>query len=249
MRRTSPLILLVAACFDPTEPQGDDEGSEVGSETMGTSAADTTTASTSTASSTASTTAATTSGVDDTTTADATTTADDTSVGETGTTGGEAPICDQVTTLGACATAFDGVPVYGSLTCDASVTDFSVFFEDVYTVELLTGQCLYARVDNVGEAGMQGGVWADVALQLRSPSGAVAWQDDDVPCTDATWTGGACPQALYTADVDGVYELSVVQASGAGCTDGAPYSLFTAIDGAEWAPGLALDDLRSDCTL
>jgi hypothetical protein len=158
-------------------------------------------------------------------------------------------ICDHApTTLVACAASMDGAPTYGTLACDATVTDFSVFYEDTFQIDLVAGQCLYARADNIGEAGMMGGVWADVAMQLRSPSGALAWQDDDLACTDMAWNGGACPQVLFTADVDGTYELSVVQASGSGCTNGAPYSLYVALDGVAYAPAAYLDDQLSDCT-
>ncbi|MBK8235696.1 MAG: hypothetical protein IPK74_09090 [Deltaproteobacteria bacterium] len=256
MRRA--LILLsfaVTACFDPTKSgDGNDGGSDTGNTSAsesGTGASASATASAS-GSASASTTAMTGDDTTATTSVDTTGTGTDATTDDTATTTGGVvvpAICDHApTTLGACADAIDGAPTYGTLACDAAVTDFSIFYEDIYTVDLAVGQCLYVRADNIGEAGMQGGDWADVALQVRSPSGALAWQDDDLACTDTTWTGGACPQALFTADVDGTYEISIVQASGSGCTNGAPYSVYLAIDGVPAGPSLSVDDMLSDCT-
>ncbi len=246
------LSLAVSACFDPTKSGNADDGGSGSSGASGSEAGTNASAETSaSASATAGTTATTGDATTASTGADTTTDADTTDGTATTTGGGGVPaICDHApTTLVVCAAVTDGAPTYGTLACDASVTDFSVFYEDVYTVELVAGQCLYVRADNIGEAGMQGGVWADVALQVRSPSGALAWQDDDLACTDATWTdGGACPQALFTADVDGTYEISIVQASGSGCTNGAPYSVYLAIDGVAAGPSLSQDDVQRDCT-
>ncbi len=247
MRRT-PLVALLAlsACFDPTKADGADGSGSSSVGTMSDASGDGATSSaTASSSATAGTTATATTSVDDSgTTGSSGDPTDGTTTG-----GSVPPICDHApTALVGCAASMDGTPSYGTLGCDATVTDFSIFYEDVYTIDLVAGQCLYARADNIGEAGIMGGVWADVALQLRSPSGALAWQDDEVSCSEATWNGGACPQVLLTADVDGPYELSIVQASGNGCTNGAPYSLFVAIDGVATAPALTLDDQLADCT-
>ncbi|MBX7083788.1 MAG: hypothetical protein K1X88_31550 [Nannocystaceae bacterium] len=244
--RRSPLLALFAlsACFDPTKADGaEGSGSSDGTatSTAGTMSEATSASASTTATADSGTSAADVSGTD-ASSGDATT-------GDATTGGGVPPICDHSpTALAACAAAMDGTPDYGTLSCDATVTDFSIFYEDVYTVELVAGQCLYARADNIGEAGVMGGVWADVALQVRSPSGATSWHDDELACSETTWTGGACPQALLTADVDGTYELSIVQASGGGCTASAPYSLYVAIDGVATVPALTQDDQLADCT-
>lgn len=249
--RWTPLLaaFVFTACFDPTKSEGDDDPS-TGSDS-GTGDTSPTTSATTTSASASETTATTTS--DDTSTSLTTSVDDTTSTGvgtDDTTTGGELPpICDHApTALAACAAAMDGAPTYGALACDPGVTDFSVFYEDIYQIDLTAGQCLYVRVDNIGEGGATGGPAADVALQLRSSSGAVAWQDDDIDCTDPAWTGGACPQLLLTVDTTDAYELSVVQASGAGCTSGAPYAMYVAIDGAAYAPAPYLDDQLGDCT-
>ncbi|HWB79297.1 MAG TPA: hypothetical protein VG755_30255 [Nannocystaceae bacterium] len=252
--RWTPLFAVVAitACFDPTKSEGDDDpstGSDSGTGTsVTTTSATTTSASTSDATVTMTTddtsTSATTS-VDDTTSTDGS--SDDASDTTTGDMLG--PICEHMApTLGACGTpGVDDTPNYNSLLCDNTVTDFSVFYEDVFTLELVVGQCVYVHVDNIGLSGALGAESSDIAFQLRSPSGAYAWQDDDVACTDPPWTGGACPQGMFIADVDGTYELAVVQASGAGCVSGAEYTAYIAIDGVSVGPGYT-EDVFYDCT-
>lgn len=169
----------------------------------------------------------------------------------TGTTGGGAApsICDHaVTDLVMCAQAQDGEPSFGAVACESAVTDFSVFYEDVFTLEIASGDCLYVRVDNIDGAGATGAPGPDIALEIRSPSGAYAFNDDDVACTDMPWTGGACPQAQVTADVAGTFEIGIVQASGAGCVSPGPYSLFVAVNGVAMTPAApATDDELIDC--
>jgi hypothetical protein len=235
-----PVVLLVTACFDPES--SDESGDDTGSSTSNGSGGSSTSSATTTPDDDGT---ATTSPGETTTSAGSSDDAADTT-----TAGPVAPtICDQEpTALAACATMADDMPIYGTLGCDATVEDFSVFYEDVYDVDLVAGQCLYARADNVDVAGGTMMPAADVALHVRSPSWAYAWQDDDLDCTDDAWTGGACPRALVTADVDGTYQVSVVQASGPGCTDGAPYTLFVAVDGVSLMPLVSLDDALTDCS-
>lgn len=236
-RPRSAVVAIVAvaplACFDPTDPVADP--GTTGTAGSGTSAdsGTATTPGTDPSATTASSSDTDPATTDPTSTTDATDPTSTTAPVDT-TGGGVAPtICDGAPTdLVACDQAYDGAPSYGAVGCDPSVTDFSIFYEDVFTVSLLAGDCLYVRFDNIGEAGATSVDAADLALEIRSPSGAYGFYDDIVACTDPTWqAGGACPQALVTADVDGVYELAITQVSGAGCITPAPYTGWAAING------------------
>lgn len=251
--RWTPLlaVFVCAACFDPTKSEGDDDPS-TGSESGTGNTSPTTSATTTSVS--ASETTVTTTTTDDTSTSATTSVDESTSTAGSSddasdtTTGGELPpICDHMApTLAACdMPGLEDVPNYNNLSCDSSVTDFSVFYEDVYTLSLVAGQCVYVHVDNVGING-PGLNNADLAFQLRSPSGAYAWADDEIPCTDPVWTGAACPLAMVAADVDGIYELAIVQASGSGCVSGDEYMAHIAIDGASVGPTLT-EDVFIDC--
>lgn len=239
-------VVAPLACFDPTDPvsapgtTGTDAGSGTTADpgtatTPGTDPTATTAPDSSTGTEPATT--------DPTATTDATDPTATTEPADT-TDGGVAPtICDGAPTdLVACEQAYDGAPSYGTVGCDPAAPNYSVFFEDVFTVSLVTGDCLYVRFDNIGEAGATSVNAADLVLEIRSPSGAYGLFDDVVACTDPTWlAGGACPQALVTADVDGVYEIAITQVSGAGCIGPAPYTGWAAINGVEYSLPAAPD--------
>ncbi|MBC8068199.1 MAG: hypothetical protein IAG13_07690 [Deltaproteobacteria bacterium] len=244
------LVLSLPACYDKPEPQGsgtvvDTGGASTGDENGTSSATNPTTTLSGTTSAESSTGASVTSDADSSTSASAGSSSDDAA---DSTAGPFVPtICDQApTTLAACVGSSKDQLNQGTLACDPAVM-FTAFFEDVWTVDVAAGDCIYANVDNISDAGPTGAPAGDVALHMRSPSGAYAWADDEVACQDATWTGGACPEATLAADVAGTWEISVVQASGTGCTSGAPYILYVAINGVATIVTQATDDVRTDC--
>lgn len=253
-RSTALLLVLFAGCYDkPGNPSADTDttegtASETGMTSASTSSPTSTVGESSTGVSTTASTSATTTTADDTTSTDPTTTdATVTASGSESTGGGPITICEQEpTTLAACKDASQNLLNQGTLACDPAAM-FTAFFEDVWTVEVGVGECIYANVDNISDAGPVGGMQADVAFQLRSPSGAYAYADDEVACQDVTWTGGACPQATLIADAAGTWEISVVQASGAGCVAAAPYILYVALNGVEVTATQTIDDQRTDC--
>jgi hypothetical protein len=250
------VVVALPACFDPTDPPADPSTgtADTGIADTGTATTPGTDPSAATASGSSSDTDPAT--TDPTATSDATTDATDptatTEPADT-TDGGVTPtICDGAPTdLVACDQAYDGTPSYGTLGCDPAAADYSVFFEDIFTVSLVAGDCLYLRFDNIGEAGATSVNAADLVLEIRSPSGAYGLFDDIVACTDPTWlAGGACPQALVTADVDGVYEIAITQVSGAGCISPAPYTGWAAINGLEYTLPAApdIDEALVNCS-
>lgn len=249
-RPTALLLVLSAACYDKPEPQGsgtadETNGTTTGDEGGSTSATNATTTASTTTPAESSTTASVTSDADSSTGTSPGSSSDDSS----DSTGGPfvPTICDQdPTTLTACAGSSRDQLNQGTLACDPGVM-FTAFFEDVWTIDVAAGDCIYASVDNISDAGPTGTPAGDVALHMRSPSGAYAWADDEVACQEAAWTGGACPEATLAADVAGTWEISVVQASGDGCTSGAPYILYVAINGVATIAAQVTDDVRTDC--
>ncbi len=242
------VALCVPACYEPTTVDGTADETGSSSTTATTSAS----ATSPTATQTSPTTDDSASSSGDTgDTIGGSTGTETTAADESSTTTGDpgVTICEHgAGGLVMCNAAMDGTPAYGMVACDPTVTDFSIFYEDVITVDLAVGDCLYVRVDNIGEAGATALAAADIAMQIRSPSGLFSFHDDDVDCSDPTWTGGACPQAQLTADVDGTYEIGITQVSGGGCINPTPYTVFAATNGAAFTPGApALDDDLVDC--
>jgi hypothetical protein len=247
-----PLVpFALGACFDPADPPADPSSTGTEAATgSGSSPTSDPSATTSPGSSSASDSVTT----DPSTTTDPTATTDSsaTTPGDTTDGGGTPSICDGAPTdLAACGQAFDGTPAYGTVACEPTDPSFDIFYEDVFAVSLIAGDCLYIRVDNVGADGPTGVAAGDMALEIRSPSGAYGFFDDVIACTDPPWLGGgACPQALIFADVDGTYEVAITQVSGAGCINPEPYAVWAAINGAELALPAApdVDEALVDCS-
>lgn len=216
----SLLVALAPACFDPSSSD-ETSGGTVAATTSSGSADDASTM--------------TSAAVTESSTGPGTEATSSSSSAADSTTGGGGPptFClPPDAPFGGCELATEGAPHYGVVACDPSDTMFKTFYEDVYEVVLSLGDCLYIRVDNIGEAGPTGVAAADMAIQIRSPSGLYAFVDDTAACTDPTWTGaGSCPQAAVIADVTGTFSIAVVQASGGGCLDPAPYAIYADING------------------
>jgi hypothetical protein len=144
----------------------------------------------------------------------------------------------------ACAGSLDGSQtVGGTLSCDpAGIAPLS----DVYELEVQMGDCVHATADNIDPVGgPTGAVSGDIIVGIVDPAGLYIAFDDEMPCTDPSFGGGACPDGSVTMTAAGTAFVSTAQWGGAGCPDGAPYALDVSINGVavDLGSAMSFDDL------
>ena len=244
------LVVCMNGCFDPQG--GGDSGGSTGGTSTGTSTSPGTTGTSPSTTqpppsgTSSSTDPATSTGVEETS---STTTQGDTTAATTTTGGDTDALCDlSGDALPMCKADFGGVVSTGTLPCDGTM-DTSVFFADIYELELEAKDCVSLFADNIGPAGPTGSPGPDLLMQVRAEDGTFLQFDDEMPCTDPVWTGDfACPRGGFTAPEAGTYIVAVVQYGGPGCPNGGPYTLSATINGVTPPmTGPDVDDHELDC--
>lgn len=118
---------------------------------------------------------------------------------------------------------------------------------DRWTFTVAAGDCVDVFVDNsaTGRADLLAELWDANGVTGRGGLGS-GGLDDNVDCSVLPWNNLRCPAATVSAVDAGEMSLHVSQfgqLSETGCTDGAEYSVYVAVNGVAVTPTLAEDDV------
>ncbi len=135
--------------------------------------------------------------------------------------------------LAECMMAGGGTnPAVGTLLCDDVGADY---FFDIFEIPVAADDCVFVVADNIDpEVGATGLDAGDPWIIVQDEMGNGFFLDDEVPCTDPTWTGDfGCPSGGGTAVADGMITVGIGQYGGMGCPNPSVYTLSVSINGVD----------------